>query len=136
MNHNVKRIGAVFAGVATVVALSTLTDAVLHASGIYPPSGQPMADGLFLLAVGYRTAFGIAGSFVAARIAPDHPMAHALILGVIGGVVGLGGTIATWNRGPEFGPHWYPIAVTALAIPNAWLGGRLAVAARGRLRAG
>jgi hypothetical protein len=126
MNRNLKRIGAVLAGLVTVVALSTLTDVVLHAAGVYPPWGQPMADGLFLFALAYRAAFGIAGSLLAARLAPDHPMAHALTLGIIGAVVGLAGTAATWDRGPAFGPHWYPVALIALSIPNAWLGGRLA----------
>jgi len=51
MNQTLKRIAAVFAGLVTVVALSTLTDMVLPATGIFPPSGQPMADGFFLLAV-------------------------------------------------------------------------------------
>ena len=32
---------------------------------------------------------------------------------------------ATWNKGPEFGPHWYPLALVATALPCAWLGGRL-----------
>jgi hypothetical protein len=36
-----------------------------------------------------------------------------------------GGTVATWNRGPEFGPKWYPIALMLIAIPTAWLGGNL-----------
>jgi len=133
MKLTLKRVGAVLAGVVTVVGLSTLADAVLHASGIYPPWGQPMADGLFLIAVAYRTAFAIAGGLVTARVAPDHPMIHAVVLGVIGALVGTVGTIATWNRGPEFGPHWYAVAVIALAIPSAWIGGRLAEPPRRRL---
>jgi hypothetical protein len=125
MKLALKRVAAVFAGVVTVVGLSTLADAVLRAAGIYPPSGQPMADGLFLIAAAYRTAFGFAGGLLAARLAPDHPVTHAVVLGLIGALVGTAGTIATWNRGPEFGPHWYAIAVAALAVPSAWLGGRL-----------
>jgi len=33
------------------------------------------------------------------------------------------GAAVTWNKGPEFGPHWYPIALIVLALPCAWLGG-------------
>ena len=43
------RVGAVLAGVLVIVVLSIATDGALHASGVYPPLGQPMADGLFAL---------------------------------------------------------------------------------------
>ena len=33
------------------------------------------------------------------------------------------GAVATWNAG--LGPHWYPIALVVLALPQAWLGGKL-----------
>ena len=36
------------------------------------------------------------------------------------------GAIATWNAGPAFGPHWYPLALIALALPQTWLGAKLA----------
>jgi len=35
------------------------------------------------------------------------------------------GAVATWDRGPGFGPKWYPLALVAIAIPSAWLGGKL-----------
>src|SRR4030095_14486309 len=72
--------GAVIAGLLAVIILSNGTDAVLHATGVYPPWSQPMADGLFLLATAYRIVFAIAGSYIAARLAPSRPMLHALIL--------------------------------------------------------
>jgi hypothetical protein len=52
-------------------------------------------------------------------------MNHALILGAIGFAVSVLGTVATWNGGPAFGPHWYPIALDVLAMPQSWLGGKL-----------
>jgi hypothetical protein len=121
----VRRIGAVLAGVLTVVIASVGTDAILHAVGIYPPGGEPRADALFMLALAYRTVFGILGSYVAAQLAPDRSMAHALALGGVGLIVSTAGAIATWNAGPAFGPHWYPVALVLLAMPNAWLGGYL-----------
>jgi hypothetical protein len=121
-----RRIGAVLAGLLVVVVLSTATDLAMHAAGVFPPMGQPMSDRLFLLATAYRTVYGVAGGYVAARLAPDWPMRHALALGVVGLVASIAGTAATWNRGPEFGPHWYPLALIVLAIPTAWAGGRLA----------
>jgi uncharacterized membrane protein YfcA len=86
-----------------------------------------MSDALFLLATAYRIVFSIAGCYLAARLASDKPMQHALALGVVGIVVSTAATVATWNRGPEFGPKWYPLALIAVAIPCAWVGGRLAV---------
>jgi hypothetical protein len=52
-------------------------------------------------------------------------MAHALALGGVGIVLTGVGTAVTWDQGPEFGSHWYPIALMALALPAAWLGGKL-----------
>jgi peptidoglycan/LPS O-acetylase OafA/YrhL len=117
--------GAVIAGLLAVIILSNGTDAVLHATGVYPPWFQPMADGLFLLATAYRIVFAIAGSYIAARLAPSRPMLHALILGGIGFVLALLGAIATWNAGPQFGPRWYPLALVVTALPCAWVGGKL-----------
>ncbi|HEY2960869.1 MAG TPA: hypothetical protein VGJ37_00510 [Pyrinomonadaceae bacterium] len=33
--------------------------------------------------------------------------------------------MATWNKGPEFGPGWYPLTLVALSLPLAWIGGKL-----------
>lgn len=60
-----------------------------------------------------------------ALLAPTRPMRHALAGGVLGVLANLAGLIATWNAGPQFGPHWYPIALTVLALPSAWAGGFL-----------
>jgi hypothetical protein len=120
-----RRIGAVFAGLLAVIVLSTATDIVLRATGVFPPWGQPMAGALFLLATAYRTIYGVAGSYITARLAPDRPMGHALAGGVVGLVLSTAGTVATWNKGPEFGPKWYPLALIAMAIPSAWAGGKL-----------
>ena len=126
MNKNtLKSIGAVVAGFVAVVVLSLGTDVVLHATGVFPPWDRRMSDALFLLATVYRTVYCIAGSYIAARLAPNRPMAHALVLGVVGLVVSAAGAVVTWNKGPAFGPHWYPVALIVTAIPCAWLGGRL-----------
>jgi hypothetical protein len=82
-------------------------------------------DGALLLATAYRTVFGVLGSYIIARLAPNRPMRHALVSGIVGLVVSIVGAAVTWNKGPAFGPHWYPLALIVLAIPQAWLGGRL-----------
>jgi hypothetical protein len=120
-----RSVGALFAGFVVVVALSLGTDFALHAMGIFPPFGQAMSDALFLLATVYRTAYGVAGSYITARMAPRRPMLHALVGGALGLAVAVTGTVVTWNRGPEFGPHWYPVALIVLGMPSAWAGGRL-----------
>lgn len=120
-----RRIGAVFAGVLAVIILSIATDMALHATGVFPPFGQPMVDALFLLALAYRIVYGVAGSYIAARLAPDRPMQHALALGVVGLAFSIAGAVATWGRGPEFGPAGYSLAVIAIVMPCAWAGGRL-----------
>jgi hypothetical protein len=120
-----KRIGAVLAGFFTVFILSFATDLVLHAAGVFPAWGQPMSEGLFLLATAYRTVYNVVGGYITARLAPERPMTLVLILGIVGTAAGLAGTIATWSAGPEFGPKWYPIALTVLAIPSVWVGGRV-----------
>jgi hypothetical protein len=120
-----RSVGAVLAGLLVVIIITTATDAIMHATGIFPPWGQPMSDSLFVLAFAYRIVYGIAGGYITAQLAPDNPVAHAVLLGVVGFVLSLAGAAATWNRGPEFGPKWYPLALIVIAIPTAWLGGKL-----------
>jgi hypothetical protein len=54
-------------------------------------------------------------------------MQHALVGGVVGLAVSILGAAVTWNKGPAFGPHWYPLALVVLALPQAWVGGKLRV---------
>ena len=122
-----RSIGAVLAGLLVGLILTIGTDMVLHAIGVFPPWGQPVGDAPLLLATAYRTVYGVLGSYIAARLAPDRPMQHALVLGVVGLAVSIVGTVVTWNKGPAFGPHWYPLALVALAMPQSWVGGRLRV---------
>jgi hypothetical protein len=123
--HMLRSIGAVFAGLVAVFILALATDELLQAAKIFPPFGQTMSGSLFLLATIYRTAYSIVGGYITARLAFDKPVKHAVILGVIGFVLGTAGALATWRRGPEFGPHWYPLALVVLAIPSSWAGGWL-----------
>ncbi len=125
--HIGRSVLALLAGFVVVVVLSILTDVILHAAGVYPPLGQPAPDGLLALATIYRTIFGIAGSYVTARLAPYAPMGHALIGGAIGLVLALAGAVATWSHPEKFGAHWYPVALVVLALPTAWAGGKIRV---------
>ncbi len=113
--------GAVVAGLLAIVVLSTAMDAVLHATGVYPPFPERMADGLFALATAYRVVFGVAGSWLTARLAPSRPMRHALVLAGIGTAISVAGAAAMW----EYGPAWYSLAIVAISFPCAWAGARL-----------
>ncbi len=119
----IKSIGAVVAGVLTIIIGSTLVDIVLHATHVFPPMDQPLNDPLALLASSYRLIISIAGAYLTARLAPDRPLRHAIILGYVGVVLGAIGLAATWNLG--LGPRWYPVSLVVLAIPQCWVGGKI-----------
>jgi hypothetical protein len=123
--RTLRSVGAVLAGFLVIVIISVATDMAMHATGVFPAEGRPMSNALWLLATAYRIIYAVAGSYVAARLAPDRPMLHALALGLLGLALSIVGAVATWNAGPGFGPHWYPLALVAIAIPCAWLGGKL-----------
>jgi len=127
---NMKSIRAVVAGVLAIIVVTTLVDIALHALGIFPPMDQPIDNRLALLATFYRIVISIGGAWLTARLAPEKPMKHAMILGYVGVVLGLVGVVATWNLG--LGPRWYPIALVVLAVPQCWAGGRLYVMQSGR----
>ena len=110
---------AILAGLAAVVVLSEGTDRVLVALGAFPPlNTTPM----LAAATVYRSAYAVIGGYLAARLAPEQPMLHAIILGMIGFGVALFGCILMWR----LGNHWYPIALVITALPCTWLGGKLA----------
>jgi hypothetical protein len=117
---------ALLAGFVAVVVLSLGTDSLLRAACIFPALAQPMSNQLFLLATAYRTVYGVVGSYITAWVAPNRPMQHALIGGLIGFVLSIVGVVVTWNK-TELGPHWYPLALVATALPGAWLGGKIRV---------
>lgn len=115
---------ALVAGFVVVVILSIGTDMLLHALKIFPPLGESMSDELFLLATIYRTVYGVVGSYITARVAPDRPMGHALAGGVVGLILATVGAAVTWRK-TGLGPHWYPLALVVTALPSAWIGGKI-----------
>ena len=118
---------AVVAGLVVNVILSTATDLLLVAVGIFPPLSQfgdpkSFSDSLLLLALVYRTVYGVLGCALTARLAPRSPMTHSLTLGSIGFIVGVVGAVATWGTWTS----WYSLAIIATTLPSAWLGARIA----------
>lgn len=120
-----RSIVAVLAGMAVAIVLTLVTDLVLRKLNVFPPLGERVPDRLLALATGYRFVYGVVASYLTAYLAPYRPIAHAMIGGALGFVASLAGAIATWNGGPAYGPHWYPLALVILALPQAWIGGRI-----------
>ena len=123
MTTRSRSVVAVLAGLLAIFIVTTAVDIVLHATGVYPPWTEPISSNLAALAFAYRIVISIAGCYLTARLAPDRPMQHAMVLGVIGVVLSAVGAVATWGRG--LGPEWYPLALIAVSIPCAWVGGKI-----------
>jgi hypothetical protein len=123
--NTARSVGAILAGVVVGLVLTLGTDALLHAVGVFPPYGQIASNGALAVATAYRFVFSVLGSYIGARLAPNRPMWHAMFLGYLNLLVSAIGAIVTWNREAEFGPHWYPVSLVILALPAAWIGGRI-----------
>jgi hypothetical protein len=118
---NLRSLGAIVAGLAFTVIVSTVVDGLLHGLGFFPSLDQPIDNLQSLVATTYRFAISVGGAWLTAWLAPAHPLQHAIILGYFGAALGFIGVVLTWNAG--MGPRWYPIALAVLAIPQCWLGG-------------
>ena len=119
-----KSIGAIVAGMAVGAILSVATDKILETTGIMKINPfDANSVWLIILVVIYRTTYNLVGTYVTAKLAPSKPMKHAIILGIIGTVVGITGTIIMWH----ISSYWYPISLVILTMPAAWLGGKLAI---------
>jgi uncharacterized membrane protein len=117
-----KSIGAVIAGFLVVVILSTVTDTILEKLGIFPsPQGGLFITRLLVVAFLYRSLYTVIGGYVTAWLAPNRPMRHVTILGIIGTIAGILGVIAGWN----LSAHWYPIAIAATGFVFVWIGGKI-----------
>lgn len=118
-----RSIGAIVVGFLVIGLLSVGADAALRAvaPGAFDAAGRVDSVPVLLLMLGYVAVFAIAGCYVTARLAPSHPLRHALILGVLGLAFNVAGSIALWDTAPV----WYHVVALALVMPLAWIGGRL-----------
>jgi hypothetical protein len=124
MQYVIRGLGAVVAGLAFIIVSHTAVDKLLEAAGIFPPPEEGLhITWMLLLATAYRTVLSVAGCYLTAYLAPGRPLLHAIILGSIGL---LGASAAAVVVIPmELSPDWYPIALAALALPSAWIGGKI-----------
>ncbi|MGH3738559.1 MAG: hypothetical protein ACRDT6_23585 [Micromonosporaceae bacterium] len=124
----VKSIGAVLAGLVIIVALSNGTDTILEATGVFPSIEEQQKHGLttgwmVTLAFAYRILFMVVGGYFTAALAPNRPTRHAIILGIIGIIMGTIGAAVAWN----ITPAWFSIGLVVLGLPCVWLGGKLRI---------
>jgi len=120
-----KSVLAVVAGLVVTIVLSTCVDLLVVYTGLFPSRTADNTDAHWAIIAAYRSVIAIFGCWVTARLAPSKPMKHALIAGGIGMVLAVIGAAFAWDKGPEFGPHWFGIAVVLTALPCAWIGGKL-----------
>jgi len=130
MKNTLRSIGVVILGFLIIAILSTLTDTILENAGVLPHGALPLKGsvGLLLVVLVYRALYSLIGCYVAARLAPRNPMKHALALGAIGVVFSILGSFAMSGKAPV----WYDVALIAMALPIAWLGGKLQQVALGK----
>src|SRR5512145_630432 len=121
-----KSIGAVIAGLVVIFVLSYATDAALEAAGVLQ-NGAPLpmrgSELLITAILIYRLVYSVVGCYTTARLAPNHPMRHALVLGAVGLMFSIGGAIVAVQQ--SLGPAWYAWGLVLFALPCAWLGGKL-----------
>lgn len=124
MSKNIwKSIGAGVAGIVVGAVLSVGTDAILEAKGILPHGNLYVSTALIWAVLLYRSVYNTLGCYLAAALAPQNPMRHALILGVIGTVISAAAAFGTRNM--NLGPGWYAWTLAALSLPAAYIGGKL-----------
>jgi len=117
---------AVIAGLAFTIAIAVGLDFVMHNTGVFSYEASDMTTSDWLLATSYRLVGAIGGGWITAKLAQSRPQFFAVVLGIIGTVIGLAGLLVVWQASPELGPLWYPLVLVVTAIPCTWLGGKLA----------
>jgi len=121
----VKGVLAVLAGLVFILVTHSGTDLILESLGVFtPPSVGLHVQWMVVTAFVYRTIFSVAGCYLTVRLAPSRPMLHSLILGTVGLLLSILGTVV--NLKMDLSPMWFPIALVVVSLPCAWLGGWLA----------
>ena len=118
-----RSIAAVAAGLAVIVLLCVLTDALLVTMQLLPSPDAHRPYGLAFLGVVvfYCAVYTLIGGYVTARLAPIRPVAHAVVLGLLGMALSVLGTMHAW----QIGNGWNAITLLAEGLPLCWLGALL-----------
>lgn len=119
----VRSIVSLVSGFVITVVLALGSDGLLRllAPQAFSSSGAVRGHGWLALMLAYTACSVVVGCLIAARLAPSHPLGHAVVLGVIGLVFTIAATLATWGTAPS----WYHLLAMVQVMPSAWLGGWL-----------
>lgn len=116
-----KSIGVIILGFAISEILSVLTDFLLESIGVLPdPEEGLFGTANILIALSYRMNYTIFTGFIVAKLSPNKPMLHAMILGGIGTAL----TLLSLSD-PDIAAKselWFVYTLAALTIPCLWLG--------------
>lgn len=112
---------AIVVGFVLIAALSFGADALMRIA--YPAQMTGRIESLPILcaSLAYVAVFAVLGCYITARLAPNRPMGHALVLGGLGLAFTLLMMPQAWNTAPA----WYSILSLLLVMPYAWIGGRI-----------
>lgn len=123
MNKTIlKSTGAILAGFVLGAILSVGTDLLMDKMGIMSMENFKQTPLLIIcIVIVYRFIFNVISCYLTARLAPNKPMKHVIIIGIIGTALSLLGSFAMWGNAIPF----YNIAIILISLPSAWLGGQL-----------
>ena len=117
---------AVVAGFVVIGVLAFGTGKL--AAGMWPgahdAAGSPTTDAARIAQLLYVAVFAVFGCWLAGRLAPGRPMAHALAVGVLGLLLNVASAWALRDAHPA----WYLATGVVTTMLWAWIGGRLAEA--------
>jgi hypothetical protein len=105
-----------------------LLDALLP--GSRTPGGIPLTTAAQIADLFVLFAAGLAGGFVVVLAAPRAPGIHALSFGAIALAIDLWVVLGTLQGAPL----WYRVLVIATVPPQIWVGAKLGMMARHRIR--
>ena len=114
---------AVVTGFLVIGLLAFATGKAAQAAfpGVFDANGATFNTLACLGTLLYVGVYATFGCWLAARMAPSHPMRHALILGVLGLLFNIMGAWMTRDAVPV----WYNVAGVLTTMLWAWLGGAI-----------
>jgi hypothetical protein len=121
-----RSIGAVLAGLISIVILSGVISAILTQTDVFPKGKLPLHGSLSVVMsiLVYQVIIYAVGCFATVKLAPQDPMQHVLVLGGLGTILNLasGLGLATKNGVVFF---WFYLSLAVLSLLTAWVSGKL-----------
>lgn len=108
----------------TVIGLTAVTAMLVGGASAQTIVEQlPHSFALVLFCAAGGIVMSLAGGYAAARIAPQGPLVHAFLAGLLAAILNTGMIILLGDSGPI----WLTATTTALILPSAIFGGWLAI---------